>query len=132
MPVNTKRWNDPVAADDGFRLLVTRFRPRGVPASKATWAEWWPELGPSRALLAAFHAKESAPITFEQYRPRYLEEMRAQVFRIRALGDRAAAGETITLLCSSACLDPARCHRTLLKALVEAAASKSAAGRGRR
>ena len=30
-----------------------------------------------------------------------------------------AAGETITLLCSSACTDAAHCHRTLLKQLIE-------------
>lgn len=31
----------------------------------------------------------------------------------------ANLGETITLLCSSACVDAAWCHRTLLKGLVE-------------
>ena len=119
MPVRTKRWNDPADPDDGFRLLVTRYRPRGVKKADETWQEWWPELGPSRALHAAFWGKSGRPITFEQYRPRYLEEMRGQTFRIRALADRAAAGETITLLCSSACVDPARCHRTLLAKLID-------------
>ena len=36
----------------------------------------------------------------------------------RATGVRLAGGETLTLLCSSACVDPARCHRTLLARLV--------------
>lgn len=45
--------------------------------------------------------------------------MEEQDFRLRALANRVAAGETITLLCSSACTDEHRCHRTLLKALVE-------------
>ena len=130
MPVYTKRWNDPPSPEDGFRLLVTRYRPRGVASSDETWAEWWPELGPSRALHAAAYGKGEGqdPIPFAEYQHRYLEEMQRQVFRIRALGDRAAAGETITLLCSSACTDPARCHRTLLQGLVNAAA----AGRQRR
>jgi len=119
VPVRTKRWNDPADPDDGFRLLVTRYRPRGVKKADETWQEWWPEMGPSRALHAAFWGKSGRPITFEQYRPRYLEEMRGQTFRIRALADRAAAGETITLLCSSACVDPARCHRTLLAKLID-------------
>ena len=128
MPVRTKRWNDPPAPDDGFRVLVCRFRPRGVPASQETWDEWWPELGPSRALHAAYYGKDptQAPISFAEYAPRYLEEMQQQVFRIRALGDRAAAGETITLLCSSACTDPSRCHRTLLERLVVSAGSPRA------
>jgi uncharacterized protein YeaO (DUF488 family) len=118
VPVRTKRWNDQAEPDDGFRLLVTRYRPRGVSKAAETWDEWWPELGPSRALHAAYWGKTGKPITFEKYVPRYLEEMQRQTFRIRALADRAAAGETITLLCSSACTDPARCHRTLLARLI--------------
>jgi len=43
----------------------------------------------------------------------------AQLWRIRDLARRVAAGETITLLCSSACTDPERCHRTLLARLIE-------------
>ena len=125
MPVITRRWNDPPGPEEGsgLRVLVTRYRPRGVARSAETWDEWWPDLGPSRALHAAFWGKSGPPISFDQYRPRYLEEMQRQVFRIRALGDRVAAGETVVLLCSSACTDAVRCHRTLLAALVEAAAA---------
>jgi uncharacterized protein YeaO (DUF488 family) len=120
VPVRTKRWNDPVAPDDGFRLLVCRIRPRGVARAKETWDDWWPDLGPSRGLLDDFHGKSAPPIDWAAYRPRYLEEMRgaAQLWRIRDLARRVAAGETVTLLCSSACVDPARCHRTLLARLV--------------
>jgi uncharacterized protein YeaO (DUF488 family) len=119
--IRTRRWNDPGAPqeeDDGFRLLVTRYRPRGVPRAKETWDEWWPQLGPSRELHAAFFGKSGPPIPFEEYARRYIEEMAGQTFRLRALADRAAAGETITLLCSSACVDPARCHRTILARLI--------------
>ena len=31
MPIKTRRWDDPKEDDDGFRLLVTRYRPRGLP-----------------------------------------------------------------------------------------------------
>jgi uncharacterized protein YeaO (DUF488 family) len=125
MAVKTKRWNDPAAADDGFRLLITRFRPRGVAKADETWVQWWPELGPSRELLADYKGRGGPPITFDQYRQRYFEEMRGQVLRIRALADRAAAGEVITLLCSSACTDPQRCHRTLLEKLIQAAGARA-------
>jgi uncharacterized protein YeaO (DUF488 family) len=123
VPIRTKRWNDPAAPDDGFRLLITRYRPRGVTRVAETWDAWWPELAPSRELLAAYHGKSGPPITFEQYTPRYLQEMQGQPFRLRALADRARAGETITLLCSSACTDPRCCHRTLLAQLLETAAA---------
>ena len=121
MPLRTKRWNDPAEPGDGHRLLVCRIRPRGVPKAKETWDDWWPDLGPSRALLDDFHGKHGPAIEWEVYRGRYLAEMGrpAQLWRIRDLARRVAAGETITLLCSSACTDPQRCHRTLLARLIE-------------
>jgi len=122
--LKTKRWNDPAEPDDGFRLLVCRLRPRGVSKQKEVWDAWWPDLGPSRELLAAFHGKNAPPISWSEYEPRYLDEMRgaAQIWRIRSLGRRLEAGETITLLCSAACTDPERCHRTLLARLLQRAA----------
>jgi hypothetical protein len=39
--------------------------------------------------------------------------------KIQALAQRVASGETITLLCSSQCTREDRCHRSLLKALIE-------------
>jgi uncharacterized protein YeaO (DUF488 family) len=120
VPVRTKRWNDPREPDDGFRLLICRIRPRGVAKARETWDDWWPDLGPSRRLLDDFHGKSAPPIAWDVYAKRYLEEMAGatQVWRIRDLARRSAAGETITLLCSSACTDPSHCHRTLLAGLV--------------
>jgi hypothetical protein len=37
---------------------------------------------------------------------------------LRALAAKVAKGEPITLLCSSACTDEARCHRTIVRDLV--------------
>ena len=100
-------------------MLICRYRPRGVRKEDETWDEWLAQLGPSRELHAAFWGKHGPPIGWTEYRRRYLAEMRAQKESIAALARRAAAGETITLLCSSACVDPERCHRTLLKGLIE-------------
>ena len=44
MPVHTKRWDDPRSPEDGFRLLVTRYRPRGVRKEDETWDAWDPHL----------------------------------------------------------------------------------------
>jgi uncharacterized protein YeaO (DUF488 family) len=121
VPVKTKRWNDPAEPDDGFRLLVCRYRPRGVARAHETWDEWWPELGPSKELHAAYWGKTDQAIGFPAYARRYLEEMQTQGFRIRALGNRVRDGETVTLLCSSACTNAATCHRTLLACVVERA-----------
>jgi uncharacterized protein YeaO (DUF488 family) len=121
VPLRSKRWNDSPDDDDGFRLLVCRYRPRGLPRGRETWDEWWPELAPSRELHAAYYGKQGGrPLTFAEYVPRYLAEMQAQGDRIETLARRVADGETVTLLCSSACTDPQQCHRTLLAELIQA------------
>jgi uncharacterized protein YeaO (DUF488 family) len=120
MSVHTKRWDDPRADGDGFRLLVTRYLPRGLKKQDYTWDAWQPELGPSKELHAAAYAKKGFPISWEVYCARYLNEMRKQAAAISELARRVSAGETITLLCSSACVRESRCHRSLLKELIEA------------
>lgn len=119
MPTKTKRWNDPAEADDGFRLLICRYRPRGVRKENERWDQWLPALGPSRQLHADYYGKHGEPISWPAYCRRYLQEMKDQQEVIENLAKRSESGETITLLCSSACTDASRCHRTLLKELIE-------------
>ena len=121
--VRTRRWNDPAGPDDGFRLLVTRYRPRGLKKADETWDAWEPDLGPSKELHAAAYGKGQNPIPWNVYRGRYLIEMRRQKPLIDQLARRSLAGETITLLCSSACVRESRCHRSILKELIDAAAA---------
>ncbi len=118
--IHTRRWCDPAHEHDGFRVLVSRYRPRGVLKEQETWDGWMPQLGPSKALHAAFYGKAGAPIDWQEYAARYVREMEAQTFWIRALAAHATSGKALTLLCSSACVDPARCHRSLLSTLIEA------------
>ena len=121
MPIRAKRWNDPADPEDGFRLLICRYRPRALRKELETWSAWWKDLGPSKELHADFYGKHGPPISWEEYRQRYLDEMKAQQEKITDLARRVAAGETITLLCSAACEDATHCHRTLLKGLIEEA-----------
>src|SRR5262245_52541664 len=120
MPIKTRRWNDKKKRGDGFRLLICRYRPRALKKEDETWDAWWPELGPSKKLHADFYGKNGPPITWGDYRPRYLEEMQAQTELIDELAKLVQEGKTITLLCSSACEDESHCHRTLLRGLIEA------------
>lgn len=123
MPVRTKRWNDPPEPEDGFRLLICRYRPRGVRKDDEPWDAWCSQLAPSPELHAAAYGKSGPPLPFAEYERRFRQEMeRQQRFWIGGFAERVRRGETITLLCSSACTDPARCHRTLVKAMIEAAA----------
>jgi uncharacterized protein YeaO (DUF488 family) len=128
MPINTKRWNDRRAKSDGLRLLICRYRPRALKKEDETWDEWVKELGPSRELHAAFYGKHGPPIGWEEYRQRYLAEMAADPNvqeLIDGLAELVREGKKITLLCSSACEDAEKCHRTLLKQLIEERANRS-------
>ena len=124
MTIKTKRWNDRREADDGWRVLICRYRPRALPKAKETWDVWIAALGPSKELHAAFYGKRGPPIGWEEYRKRYLAEIEAQRARIEDLAERVGKGETITLLCSSACVDESHCHRALLRALIEEAVAR--------
>jgi uncharacterized protein YeaO (DUF488 family) len=118
MLLKTKRWNDPSSPDDGYRLLICRYRPRGVRKEDETWHAWCPDLGPSRELHAAFYGKHGDPIGWDEYRHRYLEEMQAQQELVEELAALVGEGKRITLLCSSACTEASHCHRTLLQQLI--------------
>lgn len=120
--IRTRRWDEPALPGDGLRLLVTRYRPRGLPKAQETWELWWKDLSPSVALHAAAYGKGQPAISFSEYARRYLAEMESQGRLIESLGRQVKEGGTVTLLCSSACTDPLRCHRTLLARLVADAA----------
>jgi uncharacterized protein YeaO (DUF488 family) len=123
VPLRTKRWNDPRDPDDGYRLLVCRYRPRGVAKADETWDAWCKALGPSEELHADFYGKSGGPpLAYEDYERRFREEMSRQRYWIEGFAAHLRRGDTITLLCSSACVDPARCHRTLLASILEEAA----------
>ena len=116
MPIRTKRIYDPPSPDDGHRLLVMRIWPRGV--GKERVDAWERALAPSRALLADLR---SEAIDWATFAARYTTEMahgEASVAALASLRERVRS-ETVTLLCWER--DGTRCHRTLLKALVEGA-----------
>lgn len=105
--------------EDGVRILICRYRPRGVKKSEETWELWLANLGPSKELHAAVYGKTGPGISWATYRMKYLQEMRSQRPAIAELARRVAGGETIMLLCSSHCVKESRCHRSLLRELIE-------------
>ncbi len=112
--------------EDGLRILVTRFRGRGLPASR--YDLWMPNLGPSERLLAQFQQKALSWAKFSQ---QYREELfldgpidarsrtiknHGQKFTLRLLKQLAHAGH-VTLMCH--CPETElRCHRHLLHELI--------------
>jgi uncharacterized protein YeaO (DUF488 family) len=94
MDVRLKRAYEPPGAADGHRVLIDRLWPRGVSREKAELDAWEKELAPSTELRRWFGHD---PERFEEFRRRYIEELRSQRPRLAALRRRARDG-TLTLV----------------------------------
>ncbi|HZT53780.1 MAG TPA: DUF488 family protein [Gaiellaceae bacterium] len=94
MSVQTKRVYDPPAPGDGYRILIDRLWPRGLPREQAKLDEWARDLAPSDELRRWFGHR---PERFEEFRRRYLDELRGHADRIGELRRRARTG-TLTIL----------------------------------
>ena len=97
MDVRLKRAYDPAASADGYRVLIDRLWPRGVSRERAKLDDWEKELPPSMELRQWFGHD---PRRFEEFRRRYIEELRGQRPRLMALRRRARDG-TLTLVYSA-------------------------------
>ena len=117
-PIDRKR--------DGLRLLVTRFRGRGMPASR--YDVWIPSLGPSKRLSRDFLGGR---ISWSAFGRTYRKELfldgpidrksrtiknHGQKFTLRLIKELARKGN-VTLMCHCA-EDQKQCHRHLLRALI--------------
>lgn len=125
--LRTKSVRTPIhGKSDGLRVLVTRFRGRGLPSSR--YDIWMPNLGPSEHLLAAF---QNGKVSWAQFSKQYNEELfldgpidrrsktiknHGQKFTLRLVKQLARRGP-VTLMCHCA-EDQQHCHRHLLQRLV--------------
>ena len=110
--IRLKRIYEPPSEDDGYRVLATRYWPRGV--SKEVIDEYIPTLAPSPELL---HSYRQAQLDWPRFSNQYLKEMsteaaKAQIHRLA----KAARSDVVTVLC--VCADEDRCHRSLLRELI--------------
>ena len=114
-------WSD-IKKDDGLRVLVTRFRGRGLPTSQ--YDVWMPSLGPSEQLLKSV---QSGDIAWKAFTKRYREELfldgpiddrsntiknhgqKSTLRLLKALGEK----QDVTLMCHCD-EDATECHRFLL------------------
>ena len=113
--------------NDGFRILATRFRGRGMPTSR--YDAWMPSLGPSERLLKAILAGRMtwAAFTREFRKELFLDgpvdarnrtiKNHGQKFTLRLIKRMARTGN-VTLMCHCP-EDQQQCHRHILKALIE-------------
>lgn len=121
MAIRIVQLGTPRIPGEGLRLGTVRRPPRGVPrteyASRNFYDVWLPELAPSEDLVKA------------ALRARTDREWQAFVRRYRAEMKRPRAARLLDLLAALSrhaafsvgcyCADEARCHRSVLKALLE-------------
>ena len=94
MDVRLKRAYDAASPSDGYRVLIDRLWPRGVSKQKAKLDEWEKELAPSTELREWFGHE---PSRFDEFRRRYIGELRHARPRLTELRRRARTG-TLTLV----------------------------------
>jgi uncharacterized protein YeaO (DUF488 family) len=116
--VRLKRIYDAASPDDGYRVLTTRYWPRGV--AKGAKDEYSTKTAPSRQLL---HEFKHEGLTWDDYVVRYLDEMKSEAAQseIHHLAELAKS-RTITLMC--VCEDENHCHRSLLRDLIVVTGNK--------
>ena len=125
--LTTRSVGSPGKKDDGMRILVTRFRGRGLPASR--YDVWMPSLGPSEELLKAV---QSGEIDWKTFTRRYRDELflnapiddrsetiknHGQKSTLRLL-KRLGEQQNVTLMCHCD-EDATQCHRFILHKEIE-------------
>ena len=97
MDIRLKRAYDAPESADGHRVLIDRLWPRGVSRERAKLDGWEKELTPSTELRQWFGHE---PGRFDEFRRRYIEELRDKRSRLAALRRQARDG-TLTLVYSA-------------------------------
>ena len=120
MAIRIARLGSPRAQGEGLRLGTVRRPPRGVPkaeqASRDFYDVWLPDLAPSEKLVKQALAV-SDDRSWRAFARRYRAEMkRPDAARLLAL--LAALSRQTNLSVGCYCVEEARCHRSVLRALL--------------
>jgi uncharacterized protein YeaO (DUF488 family) len=121
MPIRIVRLGSPRTPDEGLRIGTVRRPPRGVRkseyASRDIYDVWLPMLAPSEALLKeGLIAKDER--AWKQFARRYRKEMQSPDAR-RLLDLLAVLSRDTNFAVGCYCADAARCHRSILRQLLE-------------
>lgn len=115
--IKTKSIYKPVEEEDGLRVLITRWYPRGVKREK--YDIWVRDLAPSPELLKKYKNSE---IKWNDFTITLLSELRDNIDSIEAIHALQTRSDMqdITLLCHEKDGEP--CHRHMIRDLIEAPA----------
>ena len=115
MAIKTKSIYQPVEEnDDGIRVLITRYYPRGMKKDKFDC--WIRELSPSSHLLRNY---QQCNYTWEQFKTEFISEIRNNKNSLSIIRELNMQNESIviTLLCYEK--EGEKCHRNILKDIIE-------------
>lgn len=93
--IRLKRAYSPTVEEDGYRVLVERLWPRGVPKERAHVDLWLKDAGASTALRRWFGHD---PERWEEFRRRYFAELRERPEVLDALREILRANPVVTFL----------------------------------
>lgn len=112
----------PRAKDEGLRLGTVRRPPRGVPkaefATRDYYDVWLPELAPSSEVVSEALRQPWTDARWQRFTRTYQKQMR-QPHAQHLIALLAALSHQTNLSVGCYCEDASRCHRTLLKALLQ-------------
>jgi len=118
--VRIVRLGTPRHPDEGLRIGTVRRPPRGVPKEKfasQNWYDvWLPLLSPSVETMAQAHAAQTEA-QWSAFRRKFRSEMSAPDAS-RTLDLLAALSHQTPFAIGCYCEDEARCHRSVLRALL--------------
>jgi uncharacterized protein YeaO (DUF488 family) len=121
MAVRIVRLGSPRAADEGLRIGTVRRPPRGVPKSEFAaqdWYDvWFPNLSPSPETLKRGRASATDQ-AWTAFAKQFQREMDTPANR-RTLDLLAALSHRTDFSVGCYCTDESRCHRSLLRTLLE-------------
>ena len=93
--VRIKRVYEPMAKEDGYRVLVDRLWPRGMKKESAKIDLWMKDVAPSDALRKSFHHEAMKWPIFEKKYQAELKEKKASLAELKKLEKQHG---TLTLL----------------------------------
>ena len=122
MAISIVRLGSPRAKVEGLRIGTVRRPPRGVRkedyAAKDIYDVWFPNLSPSESLLKTVSPPLDGPAC-RTFTRRFMAEMKQPAAR-RDLDLLAALSHTANFAIGCYCEDESRCHRSILRELLEA------------
>lgn len=123
MPLRIVRLGTDRAPGEGTRIGTVRRPPRGVPRTEfasGNWYDvWYPELAPSVEVMQLGQAAET-PAQWSAFEKAYRREMK-EAGPARTLALLAALSQHASFSVGCYCADEARCHRSILRHLLQEA-----------